>query len=64
MIELDGIRLFRKQVVETTIVTLHGVVGSVDHLNIKSILLADVPRIENRHPLLVDEILPKLLPNP
>ncbi len=64
LIELDDIGLFRKQAVETTIVTLHGVVGSVDHLDIISILLADVPRSDDRHPLLVDEILPKLLPNP
>jgi hypothetical protein len=47
-----------------TIVTLHGVVGSVDHLSINIIFLAGVPRIEDRHPLLVDEILPKLLLNP
>jgi hypothetical protein len=56
--------LFRKQAVEMTIVTLHGIVGPVDHLNINSILLADVPRTDDGHPLLVDEILPKLLPIP
>ena len=63
LIDLDDIGLFRKLAVETPIVTLHGVVGSVDRLNANSILLADVPRIEDRYPLLVDEIMPKLLPN-
>jgi hypothetical protein len=56
LIELDDIGLFKKLAVETLIVTLHGVVGSVDRLNANSILLADVPRIEDQYPLLVDEI--------
>jgi hypothetical protein len=55
--------LFRKQTVETPIVTLQGVVGPVDRLNANSFFLADVPRLEDRHPLLVDEIVPKPFPN-
>jgi hypothetical protein len=63
LVEINDIGLFRKQTVETLIVTLQGIVGPVDCLNANFFLLADVPRLDDRHPLLLDEIVPKTFPN-
>jgi hypothetical protein len=56
-----GVGILEKKRVKLLVVTFQCIVGPVDNLNYTSILIADVPRREDGHPLVL-KIPPKHSP--